>query len=361
MNFRVYEASEIAQLLAATAQALQIDIFQTIPWAEISTAKGWGGPLGFSVETENQVQVLGLGFINNSKFFGDYLYLQHGPLIISATKTEQTTDNWGDLALGENAEAAKLWLTELQSWASNRGLFAIVAEPLANENSELGKLFYAHGYEQQPRSILPKYPLFMDLRLSAEQLLAATSKNTRYYINYARRKGVSISFHYPDEGNQPLEVFLELMKSAAKRKQFSLPTVRFFTAAWERYRGSKSLLIAIAHFEGKPISANFTQLHGDWAGSYYTANSLHNQNSRASYLLKWETILEAQRQGAKLFDMWGYIPDLKPGDSEYGYGQFKLGFNPIPKVFCGRVILPVKKFTYLAWKLVGELRYKFNG
>ncbi|MFW5702743.1 MAG: lipid II:glycine glycyltransferase FemX [Candidatus Dojkabacteria bacterium] len=341
-------------------RAFYSDIFQEPNWMNSSQAKGWGEIVDFGAAK---------GYINHSKLFGRYLYIQHAPLFseeeIKIDHSLPAAKSWGEINFSQEGKKMCLDVLEnIEQFCRKEGIFAVVIEPLATANSDLHELLLEKGYLQQEWSILPRYPMYIDLEKSEEELSLGLEKKTRYNIRYAQKKGVDIKFFYPEEGKDIEKVFTnfyEILASNASNKGYDLPNKKFFLDALKLYKNTNSVCIATAEYQGKIVSANYSQFSADWAGSYYTANSRAPEVNKlkASYLLKWETILEAKRQGRKVFDMWGVKrPNLPKDHPEYGYGRFKLGFNPIQKTFSGRLVKPLQPIRTKVWLAVGELRRK---
>lgn len=348
-----------------------VDIFQSPTWVETSAGKGWKDYVLLGIEDDNgELLVATAAYINSSKGFGKYLYIQHGPVFhprLLKKSTEDTNNNsannWGEVnfADGAAADAVKQFINEVKQYCINNGYFALIMEPLALEQSDFGVMIDKSGFKMQKWSVLPKFPMYIDLKKPQEELLANADKNTRYYIRYAQKQGVEIDFVYADQDDNQLRAavdeFYRLLTEAAEYKGYGLPPKAFFTKACELYKGTKNICFALARYQGEIISANYTQFYGKWASSYYTANSRRFPKLRASYLLKWATILEAQAQGKEVFDMWGQIPGLTKDNPEYGYGQFKRSFAPIEKTLVGRSILAIHPTKYALWQLLGRVRY----
>lgn len=353
---------DFAQLLG---QVDSVDIFQDPRWLEVSSGKGWDKSQIFSLSNEaGEILIGASGYINSSTGFGKYLYIQHGPLIrhtLLVSKTQTPAQTWAeaDFLNQQAQQICREFFTQLHNYSRAHGYFALIIEPISLADSAVAQLLTELGYLPQRWSILPKHPMYIDLSQTEAELLAKLEKNTRYNIRYAQKQGVTIEFIYPDQVNinSALEIFYGLLQEAAEHKSYGLPAKSFFTAAVKAYQGTNNLCFALAYYNGEVISANFSQFFGKWASSYYTANSRRQPKLRASYLLKWATILEAKRQGKAVFDMWGQIPGLAKNHPEYGYGQFKRSFNPIEKTLVGRVILPLNPAKYFAWKLLGRVRY----
>jgi lipid II:glycine glycyltransferase (peptidoglycan interpeptide bridge formation enzyme) len=185
-------------------------------------------------------------------------------------------------------------------------------------------------------------------------------------VRYAKRKGVEVEFFYPglaqDDSNCVNE-FYSLLERASSNKDYDIPDKLYFLKAWRQYEEAyekkqvskdywDTVCFALAKYKNQVISANFSQFFGNWAGSYYTANSRKFSKLRASYYLKWATILEAKKRGKTVFDMWGHVPNAKKGDPGYGFSRFKYGFNPLKKVFTGRLGLAIEPYKYNLWRFL---------
>jgi lipid II:glycine glycyltransferase (peptidoglycan interpeptide bridge formation enzyme) len=360
MNFKADKNySKTTELIKNTPFS---DIFQDEKWLEVSAAKGWNEYLNFRLEDDDGNTVIaGNAYIMSAKYFGNYIYFQHGPLIHEdlLDDAEVRAQNWGEVN-GEKARfVVEKFVGKIKEYAEEQNYFAVVMEPLAEMKSGYSQELIKNGFLPQPRGVLPKYPMFMDLTIDKEDLLASLDKNTRYNVRYAGRKGIKTEFSYPTKDNQQeVDKFFEIMDEVSDKKGYDIPNRKFFKTAWKNYMGTKKVAFGWAKFEDEIVSANFTQFYKDWAGSYYTANTLKYRKKRTSYKLKWDTIIEAKKNGMKVFDMWGWIPGLKKGHPEYGYGRFKRGFNPEMKEFAGRLILPISSAKYMIWKWLGEARYK---
>lgn len=349
-------------------KAQYADIFQLSSWREVSSGKTWKDTILLQTKQDNEVVISGFLYSIKSKLFGKYLYLQHGPIFsdkildISNSFKNSHANSWGNYQLNSVGEKAfKSFLEELKTYAKQTKHFAILAEPLLRVNTIPDNILRKSGYTQQKRGVLPKYPMFMDLNTEEEDLMENMKKGHRYNVRYAERQEVEIEFVYPTKDNSEIvEKAYEIISKVSDRKDYDVPNIKFFKNAWKTYEDTKNVAIGIAKFEGEILSVNFTQFFEKWAGSYYTANKLKHRKKRASYLLKWQTILEAKRNGCKVFDMWGWIPGLSKEDSEYGYGRFKKGFMPIDAEFSGRLNLAINPVKYAVWKNAGEIIYSIK-
>ncbi len=379
MGFKQIDASEFDAFVSASlslgAARPAVDIFQSSAWGIISRPMGMGEPV-FLAQTDEtgQITTAGMYYQNSAKYLGGYLYCQHGPVLrlgsgSYASQPSLSAHNWGEQGELTSADRQKFtaFLNEVEAYAARNGLFMVVYEPLATLESPLTHAITSAGYRRYKRSVLPKYPMFIDLLPTEEEMIAGIGKSTRYNIRQAQKLGVQVQVIYPDMPQTaqeftakfrqaPAIAFYELLKTVSGRKMYSIPPVSFFENAWNSFQGTKSIAFVFAEFEGKVLSANFSQFFGNWAGSYYTANLPGFSKEKASYLLKWQTIMAAKQQGKLVFDMWGYYPGLKPSHPEYGYGEFKKGFRGIEKVFAGWQVKAVSPLKYAIWRLASELK-----
>lgn len=367
LKFNPQAASE--QIAEVTHKSQFADIFQDPDWLAVSAGKGWVKSQNLVLENQESEDVLAGAQVYqlSSKIFGNYLYLQHGPLIsddsFDNADKRASAENWGKWDL--DADSSEIYLEfyrQLLEYARSTGNFAVVVEPILDIKSTIWKRFSSEfKFKRQSRSILPSLPMFIDLERPAEEILAKLDKKTRYNVRYAQKNGVTIEHVYPSDDSslkqKTLDKYLGIQQSVAQGKGYTIPPRAFFEAAWDSYADRKNVSFGFAHYQGKVISVNFSQYFKDWAGSYYTANSKAHPKLRASYLLKWDTILEAQRNGAKVFDMWGKVPGARPGHPQYGYGKFKQGFNPVAHEFAGRLVFPISQLKTSAWLTLGDLSF----
>ncbi len=386
MGFKQISGSEfdafISHCLSFGSGRPAIDIFQNSIWGSISVSMRMGEPIFLAQADEaGQITIAGMYYQNSAKYIGGYLYCQHGPVQLLVNNASQpispensntgdlSAHNWGELSEFTSVDNANLkkFLKEVEAYAAARAMFMVAYEPLATLDSPRTQVITSAGYRRYKRSVLPKYPMFIDLSPTETDMIAGISKSTRYNIKQAQKLGVKVQIIYPDmpaEAEQfiakydqsPAAAFYDLLKTVSGRKMYSIPPLSFFEKAWSSYQGTKAIAFIFAEYEDKILSANFSQFFGNWAGSYYTANLPGFSKQKSSYLLKWQTILAAKQQGKLVFDMWGYYPGLKPSHPEYGYGEFKKGFRGVEKVFAGWQVKAVSPFKYTIWRLGSELK-----
>ena len=92
--------------------------------------------------------------------------------------------------------------------------------------------------------------------------------------------------------------------------------------------GEKGIVKLIAaNYQDKIIAANLVAFFGDWCAYLYGASDYDERDKMATYLLQWETIKMAKREGKKYYDFWGVDEKKWPGVT-----RFKTGFAPNEKI-----------------------------
>ncbi len=360
---KILEKSEYLELFEAAEVA---DIFQHSAWASAASNLGWQDVIYLThSETTSGTEVTFLiaAQIKSIPVLGSYISIIHGPIVLHPERHSKLIDNWPDSSLfndtinEEPFDEVNNFISALHDFALRNNYFVLLIEPLAKSSSSFEKRLLENGYFEAQLSNLPKFPLYIDLEQDEISLINSFTKTTRYNINYAKKQGVVVSSHFPTSENlHKVDEFYEHLTQFSLRKGFTpLPKAYFYTL-WKNFAGTKNLAIIETSNNGEVTSVNFSQFWKNWAGSYFTVNLNKYPKLKSSYLLKWETMLIAKELGVKIFDMWGYVPNAKEDDPDYGYSQFKLGFNPKSVQMPGRLIKVTSPFRYTIWRLLNKIK-----
>jgi lipid II:glycine glycyltransferase (peptidoglycan interpeptide bridge formation enzyme) len=147
----------------------------------------------------------------------------------------------------------------------------------------------------------PATTLVLDLTLSKEELLKQMKPKGRYNINLARKKGVKV-FRSIDT-----DTYFQLLQETTKRDQFCGHAQNYYQKMLEAFQDKGFMLLA--EYQGKIIAGGIFTLVGQRAIYYYGASGNQDRNVMAPYLVQWEAILEAKRQGCKIYDFLGIAPE----------------------------------------------------
>lgn len=74
--------------------------------------------------------------------------------------------------------------------------------------------------------------------------------------------------------------------------------------------------------------------------------------------LRWQCMLQGQREGFKYFNSWDVLPDEKynPRSKRYGYSNFKRGFGGYLVRYQRTADLPLKEKRYILVRLLDLYR-----
>ena len=164
--------------------------------------------------------------------------------------------------------------------------------------------------------IQPNATRVIDLAADEEALWGDLRKKWRQYVNKARNAGITIS---PATGTA-LPEFYRIYRETAERAGFLIRTEQAYRDVWDAFAptGNARLLFA-RRPGGEALATLFLVRCGTRVVEPYGGMTVEGGESRANYLLKWEAIRTAKRQGATSYDLWG----LATG----GIAHFKTGFG----------------------------------
>jgi len=175
--------------------------------------------------------------------------------------------------------------------------------------------------------ILPSNTIFMDLRKDQDSLMAAMKPKTRYNINLANRKGVTIK----SLGMESLPVWYELYKETAQRNNFILGDINYFrivlTAKANDTESPAQVYLLVAEVDETPLAAMFLVVSGNRGTYLYGASATQNRNYMATYALQWKAMQMAKDFGCVEYDFFGVSPTADPSHPMYGLYRFKSGFG----------------------------------
>ena len=173
------------------------------------------------------------------------------------------------------------------------------------------------------QEMVAKKTIWVDLRKTEKQLLAAMKPKTRYNIRLAQRRGVKIKIV---RSRKILKSGLfNLLKQNAKRLGiFGMPQ-KWFEAQIKAFGGK---CFAVLGYAGNELVAgDFFMTSCD--GCFYSHNGSTETGRKlmAPSLCAWEGIREAKRRKLKVFDFEGIYDGSRTLRRWRGFTRFKRGFG----------------------------------
>jgi len=288
------------------------------------------------------------------KLIGNYFYVPRGPL--------------GEGKIEDIIKVAK---------DNNAGWVRM--DLLGGEASKLGLKVKKAPHDMQPKEIF-----VIDITKPEEQLLAEMKSKTRYNIKLAEKKGVNVYAitnsqetkdkqisNFKFQISNPFDEFLRLVKITARRNEISAHPEEYYRKMWEIIP-SANLKLYIAEYQEKIIATNLVLFYGQFATYLHGASDNDFREVMAPYLLQWQVIQDAKKNGCAFYDFGGVSSgstaldhsDLKRPDrydSWKGITKFKLGFSPETKAieFPGSYDIVINPWRYGTYRVMQKIKSLF--
>lgn len=215
--------------------------------------------------------------------------------------------------------------------------FAVILRQAGFHRNETGLDF---------EGVQPAFVFRLDISDPEEEILARMHSKTRYNIRLAQKKGVVIR---EAAGREELKVFYEVLTETADRDQFLIRDYEYFASIWDNMVDKGLARIFLGEYQGQVVAGTLALCLGEKAWYLYGASSSKFRNVMPNYLIQWEMIRWARRQGCTLYDFRGVSGDMDESNPLYGLYRFKKGFNGEFTEFTGDWDLVYSPFYYFLW------------
>jgi peptidoglycan pentaglycine glycine transferase (the first glycine) len=314
------------------------------PFAHIMQHGGWGEfkqKFGWSafrvVQGQSGAQVL----IRNLPLGFKFAYIPKGPV----------GENWIDL------------LPEIHEICKEKGAFGLKIEPDEWEpKSGLSSKIGAGFLPSNP--IQPRRSIEIDLQPSEEEILNRMKQKTRYNIRLAAKKEIDV------RQSKEVKIFYDLLLKTGERDQFGIHSLDYYQKAVDYLSKAHACQLFLAYYKRNPLAGIMVFLHGTRAWYFYGASNDSERERMPTYLLQWEAIRWAKKNGCCEYDLWG-VPDedekgledefTNRSDGLWGVYRFKRGFGGLLKRSVGAwdyVYSPVRYWVFL--KMLRIRKMQFN-
>jgi peptidoglycan pentaglycine glycine transferase (the first glycine) len=321
-----------------------MDILQGWEWGELKRVEGWK-PYRFAVFGFDEILLGGMVLVKKIPLLGNLAYIPHGPAFNCNFNNGSKFDLW------------KIFEEGLIAWAKGNNVVGIEIEPklLTDKESDLLEVLTKSRWKISGRNRQSRHKLNMDIEQSDEELLAGMEKNTRYNIKYAEKNNVefkSYPLNHP-EIQRVMERFYRLLKEMQSRaNNYPIRSYEYFQKLIDVYKDTDWMVFNEVSFEGDVIAMNISQFTKSWASSFYAGSNRLHPKLKATYLLRWKSILLAKKRGCKIYDFWGVILDSPQHE---GYSKNKLSYGGKLSDAIGIWELPIKWYYFL-WPLLIKIR-----
>ena len=300
------------QLLLAQPEA---NLLQSWKWGELQSRFGW------SVERlvihDGRAGVCSL--LRSASLYpgGAVYYVPRGPVV---------------------AERERLVVLDAleQRAASGRGLILRV-EPNARVGDEWPAFFEGRGFGKG-KAVQPEATRLLRIDLDPESLKAGFKPKTRYNLNLAEKKGVTV------RASRDVATFARLAADTGKRQGIHLPGVAYYQAALDLFGPSDEVRLYLAEHERDTLAGIMVFRFGKTAYYLFGGSSDRKRELMPNYLLHWQAMLDFKALGCDTYDWWGIPEEPAPDHPWFGLYRFKTGFGGETVRYIGlyeRVLRPV--------------------
>lgn len=242
---------------------------------------------------------------------------------------------------------------DIIEYLANVGFIFLRIEPLDKVSYDLRLMAYVCNRQ-------PAQTLVLDITKPEIELLGEMHPKTRYNIHLAVRKGVVVK----EEKN--VEIFWQLNKKTTERDQFKSHGFDYYQKMLENPL-SRQLT---AYYNNEPIASSIFIVYNKQAVYLHGASDNKNRNLMSPYLLQWEGIKLAKKNGSKMYDFWGVSPKLDEGEGKItcfhnyswavghkwtGITRFKAGFGGEYKNYPEAVEIILRSGCYKLYKFAKKV------
>lgn len=326
-------------------------LLQTTDWGELKNKFGWTPALasapGVSGLTgqNGQTADFGVAQLLLRRFpppLGRLAYAPRGPVT-----------NW------ENPAAVSAIQNNMLALARARRAFALVIEPELLDTPANAQLLRGLGCQPLDWTIQPRRTIWVDLRGEEEQILARMKSKTRYNINLARRKGVTVRVAAADE----VTAFYDIMQATSDRNEFGIHPLAYYREFLRLFDKTSALLLA--EYQNQPLAGLIVAQCSGRATYLYGASGNAHRDLMPAYLLQWHAMQWARARACHTYDLWG-VPDEnedvlerdfdKRNDGLWGVYRFKRGFGGQVVRHTGAWVKVISPIRWMGFRLAKRAR-----
>lgn len=236
---------------------------------------------------------------------GRYLHLRHGFL------------------LSDFSSQFDGFLKGLLEKAKEQNVDFIRMSPLLEADSFDVSFLRSRGFRDSPiHNMDAENAWVLDLDKSQEELLSGMRKTTRYLIRKAQTLPITIA---TSTKASDFALFMDLYEVTSKRHRF-VPH-RGVAEEFAIFTKENQAKLFLARYKKKILAGAIIIFYGNQAVYHHGASSDEHKEIPAAYLVQFEAIREAKRQGKKLYNFWGVVPPEKSKHPWQGLTLFKTGFG----------------------------------
>lgn len=310
------------------------DVLQAWQWGELKARTGWQ-PYRFAITAGNEI-IAGAQVLQRTLPGGRcLLYAPRGPLVSEG-----------------NLPALSDLVAEIRDHARQSGGLALKIDPaISDGDTRWADALSRAGFRLSPAAgsdfggVQPRYVMKVDLRETADELLAAFHPKWRYNLRLAERKGVIIT---GDCQRDEIADFYEVLLETARRDGFGVRALSYFYDIWDLLISEGLGRLFLGRLDDEIICGAITLAAGSQAWYLYGASSNRHRKAMPNHLMQWEMMEWARARGCHIYDMRGVAREVPGGDETalHGLNRFKRGFSAVYTEYMGEYDLVFAPLWY---------------
>ncbi len=295
-------------------------------WAEIKAAVGWQ-PIPIVWE-EKKKGLAACVLILEKRVRIGAVYLPYS--ILYAPK--------GPLMDWENEELVKQVFADLEGLVKRRKSIFLKIDPdvllgrIAAQDNELKinpqgekikNFLQKRNWQFSSDQIQFRNTVWIDLSKDLNLIQAEMKQKTRYNIRLATKKGVTVRSAEMYE----LPLLYKIYAQTSIRDGFTIRNEQYYLNVWQKFLRNGLCDVLVAEIDGEITAGLILFYFGEKAYYVYGMSTNTHRNSMSTYLIQWEAIVRAKKQGKQIYDLWGAPDVLTENDSMWGVYRFKRGLG----------------------------------
>jgi peptidoglycan pentaglycine glycine transferase (the first glycine) len=187
------------------------------------------------------------------------------------------------------------------------------------------------GWQFSDEQVQFRNTVLINLEHSEEELLANMKQKTRYNVNLAMRKGVTVRTGKPAD----IDMLFRMYAETSVRDEFVIRNDNYYREVWNAFMFNQEpkqldqpvAEALIAEVDGEPVAGVIIFRFAGKAWYLYGMSRLAHRDKMPNYLLQWEAIKRAKAAGCKVYDLWGAPDEFIETDPLWGVFRFKEGLG----------------------------------
>jgi lipid II:glycine glycyltransferase (peptidoglycan interpeptide bridge formation enzyme) len=323
---------------------MNTEFLQSPEWLRVQEATGK------EILPMSEGDFLANGIIHTLPVVGRYVYVPRGPVFENA-KLQMPN--------------VKTGIETLVVLAKEKRAKWIRIEPETDQLLEEIQKSVLSKVVQAPHDMQPREIFKINITKTEEELLAEMKSKTRYNIRLAEKHGVKV---FETREERYIAVFLDLITATSNRKGITAHSRTYYERFFQVLPQEMCRLF-VAEYEGQVLAANMVMFYGNTVTYLHGGTADLHRDVMAPYLLQWEQIKAAQKEGYQYYDFGGVQRGVENGElgtrneetkqkDWSGITKFKTGFSPKTKsiLYTGSYDIVLDSLSYTLYRFLQQLK-----